>query len=750
MMTRALLSSVAVIAGLSQASAQPAPFDMTPENNLVVQQPPQATPSETVTEPAAVAAPSGFERPILPFASLRLEGEEAKNGVVVYLTEAQAAAPAKLEFAFLNALVVAPEISNLSVRINQTEIASTAIASSSAATPISLDIPAGILRAGPNLVEFRASQRHRTDCTVESTYQLWTEIKSENAKLVFSGDQLAPITQVTDLPAVGVDASGKTSLHLITANGLSDPTAQSAAMRLAQQLGLALRVPKLDIAFADAPTAAATPGLLDVAIMPASDLPAELEAARAQASTGPLAAMVPVASGAYTLVISGPDWNAIARAGDALLASAPATADRPRVDLPYPLPLMGENSQASLASLGVDRLEFNGRRFTTTMQFELPADFYAYRYGELELVLEAAYSRDVLPGSEIDIYTNGQIASATPMLRTEGGLFKDTRIRVPMTNLRPGRNEATFAVNLLTRSDAACAAGWTGQSPTRFVLSNNSYLHMPDYARATTVPDLKVLTGTAWPYEQDESVAAAIGQGRDTVLSAMMFASRLATASSQVVNFSVVAESDLPADKDAILIAPTGAISPANLGRTGIAGAGGSAGGQNGDDALLDQFAGGQTDGPFTGVAAWLRQNLGLDTADLKLVPTPDTPYTPAADAVVISQTRQAEGGIWTLLTAASPSALLTGTERLMDTTIWREIGGRVSALSPADQNVTTVPATAVSIIVPEPISPTNLRRIAANWFSANILYFTLAIVVGAVLLMLLTSRMLTRIGRPS
>ncbi|MDV3253167.1 cellulose biosynthesis cyclic di-GMP-binding regulatory protein BcsB [Devosia sp. BK] len=749
MMMRALLSSAAVIAALSPAWAQPVPFDMTPENDLVVQPAPQAVPGTPTVTPAPVAAPAAFERPILPFDSLRLTGEEDKHGIVVYLTEAQAAAPATLDFSFINALVVAPEISSLRVRINNTEISNTAIASSSAATPVSLPVPAGILQAGPNMIEFRASQRHRTDCTVDSTYQLWTEIKSTDAKLVLAGAGLAPIQQLTDLAAVGVDAQGDTALRLITANGLADAQAQSAAMRIAQQIGLSMRVPKLDISFADAPSEAPTPGVLDVAIMPAAELPAELEAARAQASAGPIAAMVPVATGAYTLVISGPNWESIARAGDALLTAAPASDDRPRLDLPYPLPMMEEGTTASMASLGVDRLEFNGRRFTTTMQFELPSDFYAYRYGELELVLEAAYSRDVLPGSEIDIYTNGQIASATPMLRTEGGLLKDTRIRIPMTNLRPGRNEATFAVNLQTRSDVACGAGWTGSAPTRFVLSNNSYFHMPDYARATTVPDLQVLTGSSWPYVEEANVPAAIGQGRDTVLSALMFATRLATASNRMINFTIIPEADLSPEQDAVLIMPTGAVSQTNIGRTGVAAAG-QPGAQGGDDSLLDQFAGGETSSPLTNVESWLREHLGVDTADLRLIPPPDTPYVPGAEAVVVSQTHQPEGGVWTFLTSTSPATLRAGTERLIDTVMWREIAGRVSALAPGDNEVTSVPAEMVSIVVPEPFSPTNLRRIAANWFSGNILYFTFAIVLGAVLLMLMTSRMLTRIGRPS
>jgi len=747
MILRTLLTSVALVTTMTAVLAQPAPFDMTPEDGLVTPTaPPMPDEVPAAAQPEVVAPPT-FVRNILPQANLRLVGEEAKSAVVVYLTEAQAAAPVSLNFSLLNALVVAPEISILRVRINQTEITSMPIASSAARTPSVIDIPAGVLKAGANTIEFRASQRHRTDCTVESTYQLWTEIDGPSAQLVFGGQGLERIGQLGEIGAVGVDAAGKTALRII-APGLSDATAQSVALRVAQEVGLALRAPSLSISIVDAPSEALETGVLDVAIMPAADLPPAFEAARAQASAGPLAAMILLPSGANTLVISGPTWEAVDRAGEAMLAAAPVTPERPRVDLAYPLPMMDEGETASLASLGVDRLQFNGRRFTTAVTFELPSDFYAYRYGELELVLDAAYSSDVLPGSEIDIYTNDQIASATPLLRTDGGTLKDTRIRIPMTNLRPGRNEAVLAVNLLTRSDAACNPGWTGAAPTRFVLSSNSYIHLPDYARATTVPDLQVLTGSAWPYAEGQAVPVALGQGADSLVAAMTLGARIAAASGKVIDFNVVPQADLPPDGDVMMVMPTGAFSPLNLGRTGVTGA--TASSQGNDDALLDQFGNTQGQGPFSGIGDWLQTTMGLDGADLKLIPGADAPYDPAAGAVVISQVQQPEGGIWTILTAASGPTLVAGTERLMETMRWRQIGGRVSALAPNADNVTTVAANTVSIITPQPLSPINLRRVAANWFSGNVLYFALAVILAAVALMLLTSRMLTKVGRPS
>lgn len=745
MIKPALLSSVALLVVLTPALGQPAPFDMSPESGLVRPAEPDTQPDATTAPdtPAPPAEPE-FSRPLLPAPTLRLAGEEARQGVVVYLTEQQAAAAARLEFSYLNALVVAPEASSLRVRINQTEIDSRPIASSSAPSLVSVEVPAGLLRAGPNVIDFRASQRHRTDCTVESTYQLWTEIPGSEARLVFSGDQLERIGQLSELGAVGVDSDGQTTLRVVSA-GLADAAAQSVALEIAQQVGLALRTPHLTVTLVDALSETYEPGVLDLVLMPADALPDSVAAARPQASAAPMAAMVPVTSGANTLVLSGPDWNSIARAGDALAASAPADG-RPRYDLPLPVPMMAGGQSASLASLGLDRVEFNGRRYAVDLQFELPSDFYGYRYGELNLRLDAAYASDVLPGSEIDIYINGEIASATPLLRTDGGALDDTNIRIPMTSLRPGRNEATVTVNLQTRSDAVCGAGWTGSAPTRFILSNASSFSLPDYARATAVPDLLVMTGSGWPYADAGAVPIALGQGMESLASAMMFTARIATASGRTIDFAVMPQADLPPEGNAMLVMPMDTLSPLNASRVDIVTAPSAAGAAAGD--LRNQFGNSEPTGPISYVTDWLRDAVGLEVSDLRLWPGTDADYTPPPGAVTVSQVLQPEGGVWTTLTAASESALRTGTERLIDTDNWRQITGRISALAPNSDTLTTIAPQNVAIRTDGTLSPLNLRLIAANWFSGNIVYFTLAILLGAVTLMLITARLLTRIGR--
>ncbi|QQR38629.1 cellulose biosynthesis cyclic di-GMP-binding regulatory protein BcsB [Devosia rhizoryzae] len=749
-MNKRLWFAAALFATVSlPATAQaPRPFDMSPESDLVVPAPvapaPRPQPTPAAPQPAPVQT---FTRFLLPEPQLRLEGEENSQAVIVYLTEEQAAAAARLEFSYLNALVVAPEVSALVVRINGTEISGQPIASSAAPSAVSIALPSGLLRAGPNIVDFRATQRHRTDCSVDSTYELWTQLQDGNARLVFDAPATGQVTRLADLAAVGVDEEGSTTVRLLQ-SASSDPQSASAGLQLLQQLAIALRVADLKIETTDKLSAGYEPGVLDVVMLPASALPPEFASAQAQAAAGPLAALFPTASGANVLLVSGPDWPSVRRAGDALLASAPLTPTSPRIDLPTPHPMMLGGQSVSLAELGVETIEFNGRRYNGQLQFELPYDFYAYRYGELELVLDAAYSSDVLPGSEIDIYTNGQIASATPLLRTDGGLLRDTIIRIPMTNLRPGRNEVAISVNLQTQSDAVCSPGWTGQAPARFVLASTSQLRLPDYARAASMPDLLVTAGSGWPYVGTTTSPIAIGSGTDSLVSAMLMVSRIAAASGQVLPVEAVSPNDLLPDQNALVVMPLPEMTPPILAASGVAATALTSAAASTADPLLDQFT---TEAPpaiWSGPVNWLAQRVGLDPQDLRVIPQADTLYSAAPEAVVMSQVRRPEGGIWTVLTAADGKAMREGAERLVVTKNWRSIEGRISAIAPADSEVTVLQANNPAVLETQPFSLFNLRLVAANWFSGNILYFAAAIAAGAVLLMLASSFVLTQLGR--
>ena len=193
--------------------AQSGGFDMSPESDLRTA--PPTTQSPSVVAPPVVQAPPAFSRSIVPNRLFQLLGEDARRSVNVYLTGAQAAAKATLELGYLNAVVVAPEASTLAVIINGTSVLAQPIASSATDGRLHAEIPPGILRAGANTIEFDASQRHRTDCSVQSTYELWTQIDPTATQLRFEGTGLGQIAQLSEIAAVGFDPTGITSIRFV-------------------------------------------------------------------------------------------------------------------------------------------------------------------------------------------------------------------------------------------------------------------------------------------------------------------------------------------------------------------------------------------------------------------------------------------------------------------------------------------------------------------------------------------------------
>lgn len=753
MMTRLAVSCLSAL--VSTTAFAQTPFDMSPELNL------RTVPQEPVIveeAPAQPAAPvvMGLERHFLPQTGIRFEGEIGTRAIDFYLTEAQAAAPASLDMSVLNSIVVAPEYSELAVSINGTELGAAPIEFAAAPAPVAFEVPEGLLTAGRNRIEIAASQRHRTDCSVSSTYELWTEVYSAGTVLDFTGEGLERIEGLGELPAVGLNGNGAVALRFLIPE-IETTEARTAALRLSQYLALALKAPSVEITLidgldGDAPQADG----LTVVMGTADALPETLAEFSDQAAGGPLAGIAEWDGGGNTLVVSGPNWNAVEMAARSLMPDTTESAvdlGGLRSDLPDSIPVISGRSSVALSALGVDTVAFNGRRYHTALRFALPADFYAEMYSEAELVLNAAYSSVVLPGSQLEIYVNGQIASVIPILTTDGGAFRNSRLRIPMTNFRPGINDMYIETVLLTQEDAVCPPGLSGRAAARFLFSSESEISFPDFGRIAQYPNLSALAGTGMPYAEIGEVPMFVGTGRESVQAAMMLMGRLALSSGRVIEARSVSADALDPGANAIVVAPMEEFSPElltrarivdldNTGDLPIVG--------DGEDALQRwQESTGMSSGNLVQRAQdWVAGQLGLMPENFWLFRREDGAYLPqSADAVVMSQARQAEGGVWTMLTIPNASAFADATARMVAPATWQQVGGRVSAVGVADESVLVLQPRNVTLVPTQPLSFANLRLVAANWMSTNVLGYALLLAAAVILLTIATS-LLLRAGR--
>ncbi len=353
----------------------------------------QGTPKTTTPASAAEVDDPG-RRYLVPSPNLRLGGEIDQRSWTVYLTADEAASGAKLHFAYQNAVVVAPEASRLTITINDVSVYADKISSSDQPSDHVAEIPAGLLRAGPNTFRFGADQRHRTDCTIESTYELWTDIDPQRTFLAFDNERAGRFSRLDDLRAVGLDGKGNTRYRLIVP-ALDQMGATDVLMRLSEGLSLMGGMPNQSFAFQKTTDGALRPGELPIFVGTPDELRPLLPGVPSAATNAAVASFVdyPGSNGVSALVLSGPSWPSIQTLIDSFVATADTSSNQRRETLltsnwsGTDTPFLFGDSTINLSAMGVTSEEFSGRLFRTRFTVGVPADFYANAYGEAAFYL---------------------------------------------------------------------------------------------------------------------------------------------------------------------------------------------------------------------------------------------------------------------------------------------------------------------------------------------------------------------------
>src|SRR5471030_2835718 len=163
----------------------------------------------TASNVGAAAAPANAAAPAPPIwrmpgnaASMRMEGEDGSVVWPVYAPAASLSRLNRFQLVFQAAISVMPEASWLTLAINGKTMGRVPIAAPTAAKTLAFDVPAGALSPGWNEVQVSVVQRHRVDCSIAATYELWTQI--DPARTGFVGASPA-IASLADLPATAVD-----------------------------------------------------------------------------------------------------------------------------------------------------------------------------------------------------------------------------------------------------------------------------------------------------------------------------------------------------------------------------------------------------------------------------------------------------------------------------------------------------------------------------------------------------------------
>ena len=776
------------------AGAQPAPFDMSDERPAAPAQPqpqpqrpaspppasaPGAPSAPTQPKPApptlspapapgAAASPAlseGWRRHLVAGPELALSGEIDRRRWSITLTREEAEAAATLNVAYQNAILVAPEASRLRLLVNDMPLINEPVSSSDGLRDLSVAVPQGLLRPGLNTIGVESSLRHRTDCTVSSTYDLWATLNSGRTFLEFAGGpgDFAP-RRLEDLRATGLDGEGLTHLRLVLPTGdLSE--AAPAVLRLSQGLALLSAMPNQSVEIVQGSVPAARPGTLDVVVAP-SDAFGALVAGLSGAPTGGTG-FLRRGDGSSVLALTGSGWDEIAAGAERIVSFVDREGAPPRQVILNPAlrtpnaPLMREGGVLTLRDLGVSSQEFGGRRFRTEFAVAVPGDFFAEAYGEAVVRLDAAYSGEVLPGSLVNLYVNGNIATTLPIGGGGSGVLNDFPLRMTMRHLRPGANTIALEANLLTEADRSCVPGTSTGGAPRFALFDTSRLEVPDFARIARVPDLSALQGVGFPYNiAQDPVDVVLPDDRAEGLSAAAsFLGRIAFSAGHAVSLRIAPALTGMTSPHALFIGSSRQLSPDALARAHIdptraAGWGGQTTGPEAAPELTlegwqKQF--GTTSGwraRLSDLEDWLSSTFDIEDGGLRLVPASEQPFAPSEDdGLVIGQGQGPSGGVWTVVTAPSSAALKDNVTLAAREANWVQLVGRVSAFDPQTGSVSSQPVGAASFVQTQPFSLGNLRLILANWLSENVLAYASLIVVVSLLLGIATTAFVQTLG---
>ncbi|NTJ44854.1 cellulose biosynthesis cyclic di-GMP-binding regulatory protein BcsB [Agrobacterium larrymoorei] len=754
--------------------APAAPPQIAPARPPAVVAPPvQSRPASAASAGPAASAPPVLDdskRYILPFPELSLSGEVDQKQWTIYLTPEQAQAATALNIGYQNAIVVAPESSNLEATINNVPLERKSIASPDAESATSMAIPAGTLQSGANVITLGVRQRHRTDCTVESTYDLWTDVNPASTYLSFSSNVSNRYENVEDIQAVGVDDAAITTIDIV-APGLANPVFAGPLLRLSQALALRTQMPNQQVIFHTTMPQERKAGGLVVLVGTSREIASVVGSVPPEVLAGSFAGFESdLVSGFTPLVVGGPTPQAVQNAIDTLFSSIERPAGTSRATLTTrtwhapDTPLIMSDRRIALSTLGVKSTEFSGRRFRTEFTLGMPADFYAAAYGEATFLLDAAYAGDVIPGSNIDIYVNGNIASTVPISNRGGGIFRHLPINVTLRHFVPGVNTVVIEAILKTEADTACLPGTSANQTPRFALFDTSEIHIPNFAMISRAPDLAATSGVAQPYRvSGQTVAVSLDRSdTDTLSSAATLLARLAVAAGHPVDVDVVASPAAVGERNALFIGTLAQMPPALVSQFNLAPASqtawnerpGEVAGVEQTDRLFadwrERVDGGVWQGQISSFEEWMRRNFDISSETLRFLPGSEEVFTPSPNvSFMLAQGLSPGGeGVWTMATAPTSADLRTGTFAMTEQKRWAALSGRVATYDAATDKVEIISAQQQSFFVTRPFSFANWRLIAANWLSTNTLSYSLVFIGFLSLLGMATFIMLRGIGR--
>jgi len=674
--------------------------------------------------------------------AMRLEGEDAARDLTFYLSADQVTTAGILRLSYTNAVSVMPDDATLDVELNGKPLAAFPIRSPNGPATHDIPVAAKDLAVGWNQVRLRAKQHHRIDCSVQATYELWTQVDPLVSGFLTSarpkdGD-------IASLLSVGRNGDGATEIRVIAGNDAPQTTLRDS-LSLVQTLALVLGREDLSVSVGD--VGGSGPGI-DLYLGDPLDarLPQPARDALAAAPRGLFVRQGE--NGRHIVTMRGANKSEF----QSLLLAA--------VNGPL-LPLIRANKLSMtetridgespgthpLSSVGYQTTPFAGRLFQTSFDVVMPADFYPGDYATVDLNLNAATAPGLAPGTQLLVRVNERAVASLVLYNPEGATLKDKPLELPLRAFHPGVNHVRVLAEVPIASDLTCDPALRDEARSRFLLLEETTVTIPPLARAGRLPDLAAFAGTSFPLKGSATFDLYV----DTATPA-----RLGSALTLLTRLALSAGHPLPAELKTGRPDPRKSTNALIVGATGEPLELAALAGHKGDrlqpssiddlttasvvagdplsdsQALLDAFqvetrlehdqlslksrASDWVARASTTVNRWLAyKDIGRE----------DVKVDPRDRLISVRQVASSESSaVWTYVSAADESMLQQGVAALTKPATWTALEGGEAVIRRSDLELVNRYPESYSFFPITDTSPANLRRLAAAWLSDNFIIY--------------------------
>jgi len=498
----------------------------------------------------------------------RLSGEIGSSEWPIYVTEAQARRKLQFKLGYVSAVSVMPEASTLTLTINDEVIGQTPIKAVQSVRTVTFDVPEGLLRPGFNSVRLSAEQRHRVDCSLEATYELWTQIDPTQTGLLLPESDTG-VDNLADLGALLPDEQGALPIRAVMPEK-AKPDDIERVLRAVQLISIVGRFeqPVVDTG----PLADGRYGV-NLLVGAAPSLEKDVKFDFLRSVDRPRAFVLPAtAERRATIVVTGVDAAQVDEAmKQFLVATAPKGSDAGlRAAAAFPGVRMQGGQRVKLSEIGVQSQEFTGRLFRAAFNIIMPPDFYAADYGRAYLHLAGGYAGGLNSRAQIVMNVNDRTAVSLSLLRSSGEVFKESPLPLPLGFLRPGLNRIEIEAHVPTDRDASCDPLSAIHASKRFLLLDSTEIELPPVARVARMPDLAVTATGGFPYADSATRPRLYlpSLDRKSVGAAATVVAHLAVAAARPIDFQIATSP--PSQGPTLAVAPFSSFEPALLEKLGL------------------------------------------------------------------------------------------------------------------------------------------------------------------------------------